>query len=233
MSGPAPPTVQKKFKNTCGFLVGNKFIVFSNCAFLHPPEVNQVPPSTSSVMLTTTAPNTITAPATGQNTPPDAKSEIEINSGTSPANQITKELSDLTSKIVKLEQNLSLLADKMANMDTKIKFIEESTKKIDNMDTKINQVDEAIKQFDSMDTRTKLIEEVTKKIANMETKVTMLEERVDFDVLSSDRRISKLWEDLGKEEYSASQFKDETNKRLMELENKLTSAAPRQRDSNP
>ena len=115
----------------------------------------------------------------------------------------------------------------MANMDTKIKFIEESTKKIDNMDTKINQVDEAIKQFDSMDTRTKLIEEVTKKIANMEPKVTRLQGRVDYD----DIRIVKLWEDLGKEKHSASQFKDKTNKKLMELENKLTSAAPRQRDS--
>ena len=139
------PSLCKNFvKNTCGFFVGNKFIVVSKCAFFHPPGVNQVPPSTSSVMLTTTAP--------AQNTPQDARSEIEVNSGTSPANQITKELSDLNSKIVKLEQNLSLLADKMVNMDSKIKLIEESTKKIDNMDTKINQVGEAIKQSDSMQT---------------------------------------------------------------------------------
>ena len=82
----------------------------------------------------------------------NAKSEVEVNSGISPADQVTKELSDLNSKIVKLEQNLSLLADKMVNMDSKIKFIEESTKKIDNMDTKINQVGEAIKQSDSMQT---------------------------------------------------------------------------------
>merc|ERR1711978_866944 len=37
-------------------------------------------------------------------------------------------------------------------MDSKIKLIEESTKKIDTMDTKISQVDEAIKQSDSMQT---------------------------------------------------------------------------------
>ena len=66
-----PPLCKNFVKNTCGFFVGNKFIVFSNCAFLHPPEVNQVPPSTSSVMLTTTAPNTIIA--TAQNTPQDAR----------------------------------------------------------------------------------------------------------------------------------------------------------------
>jgi len=265
-----PPKCELYLQGWCGWVTKEGIPKrYKYCSYFHSPEVNQVPPSTSSVMLTTTAPNTITAPATGQNTPPEnitedtqmipkqnnmlglswwpslpqnknqvsnAKSEIEVNSGISPANQVIKELSDLNSKIVKIEQNLSLLADKMANMDTKIKFIEESTKKIDNMDTKINQVDEAIKQFDSMDTRTKLIEEVTKKIANMETRVTMLEGRVEnntFSTDSNDIRIGKLWESLGKEEHSASQFKDKTNKKLMELENKLTSAAPRQRDSNP
>ena len=92
-----PPLCKNFVKNTCGFFVGNKFIVFSNCAFFHPPGVNQVPPSTSSVMLTTTAPNTIiaTAPATGQNTPPDARSEIEVNSGISPANQVNSTTKDV------------------------------------------------------------------------------------------------------------------------------------------
>ena len=126
-----PPLCKNFLKNTCGFFVDSKFIVFSNCAFLHPPEVNQVPPSTNSVMLTTTAP---TAPATGQSTQPEnitedtqripkqnnklglswwpslpqnenqvsnAKSEVEVNSGKSPADQVTKELSDLNSKIAK------------------------------------------------------------------------------------------------------------------------------------
>ena len=168
-----PPLCKNFVKNTCGFFVGNKFIVFSNCAFFHPPGVNQVPPSTSSVMLTTTAPNTITAPATGQNTPPEnitedtqvipkqnnklglswwpflpqnknqvsnAKSEIEVNSGISPANQVTKQLSDLNSKIVKIEQNLSLLADKMANMDAKINQVEEAIKQSDSMQTNLDQL---------------------------------------------------------------------------------------------
>jgi len=139
-----PPLCKNFVKNTCGFLVGSKFIVYSNCAFFHPPGVNQEPTSINSVMLTTTA--------TVQNTPQDARSEIEVKSGISPADQVTKQLSDLNSKIIKMEQNLSLLADKMVNMDSKIKLIEESTKKIDTMDTKISQVDEAIKQSDSMQT---------------------------------------------------------------------------------
>ena len=93
-------------------------------------------------MLTTTAPNTIiaTAPATAQNTPQDARSEIEVNSGTSPANQVTKQLSDLNSKIVKIEQNLSLLADKMANMDAKIDQVEEAIKQSDSMQTNLDQL---------------------------------------------------------------------------------------------
>ena len=191
-----PPLCKNFVKNTCGFLVGSKFIVYSNCAFFHPPGVNQEPTSINSVMLTTTA--------TVQNTPQDARSEIEVKSGISPADQVTKQLSDLNSKIIKMEQNLSLLADKMVNMDSKIKLIEESTKKIDTMDTKISQVDEAFKQFDSIDSKIKLSEEATKKITNIETKVTMLEGRVE----SMDFCLSM------------------DNGRLTKLENKQSSAAP-------
>ena len=165
-----PPLCKNFVKNTCGFLVGNKFIVYSNCAFFHPPGVNQEPTSINSVMLTTTA--------TAQNTPQDARSEIEVKSGISPADQVTKQLSDLDSKIVKMEQNMSMLADKMANMDSKF-----------------SQVDEVIKQFDSIDTRTKLIEEATKKITNIETKVTMLEgrvESVDAQLGLDNRRLMRL-----------------------------------------
>merc|ERR1712130_112422 len=61
-------------------------------------------------------------------------------------------------KIIKMEQNLSLLADKMVNMDTKI-----------------SQVDEAFKQFDSIDSKIKLSEEATKKITNIEAEVTRLQ----------------------------------------------------------
>ena len=122
-----PPLCKNFVKNTCGFLVGSKFIVYSNCAFFHPPGVNQEPTSINSVMLTTTA--------TAQNTPQDARSEIEVKSGISPADQVTKQLSDLDSKIVKMEQNISMLADKIANMESKF-----------------SQVDEAIKQSDSTQT---------------------------------------------------------------------------------
>ena len=56
--------------------------------------------------------------------------------------------------------------------------------------------------------------------------------RLQFD--SNDNRICKLWESLGREEHSsASQFQDKTDKKLMELENKLTTAAARQRDGAP
>ena len=34
-----PPLCKNFVKNTCGFFVGNKFIVFSNCAFSHPVNV--------------------------------------------------------------------------------------------------------------------------------------------------------------------------------------------------
>ena len=43
-----------------------------------------------------------------------------------------------------MEQNLSQLVDKIANMDTRIKLIEEITNKIANMDTRINLVEEAV-----------------------------------------------------------------------------------------
>jgi len=158
-----PPLCKNFVKNTCGFLVGSKFIVYSNCAFFHPPGVNQEPTSINSVMLTTTA--------TVQNTPQDARSEIEVKSGISPADQVTKQLSDLNSKIIKMEQNLSLLADKMVNMDSKIKLIEESTKKIDTMDTKISQVDEAIKQSDSMQTN-QANQDLRQEMDSMKTDIT-------------------------------------------------------------
>ena len=177
-----PPLCKNFVKNTCGFLVGSKFIVYSNCAFFHPPGVNQEPTSINSVMLTTTA--------TVQNTPQDARSEIEVKSGISPADQVTKQLSDLNSKIIKMEQNLSLLADKMVNMDSKIKLIEESTKKIDTMDTKISQVDEAIKQSDSMQTNQanqdlrqemdRMKTDITDKVDRVGTELNSLVEKVTF-----------------------------------------------------
>merc|ERR1712130_417365 len=80
-------------------------------------------------------------------------------------------------KIIKMEQNLSLLADKMVNMDTKI-----------------SQVDEAFKQFDSIDSKIKLSEEATKKITNIEGKVTRLES-MEGCLAMDNRRLMKL-EDL-------------------------------------
>ena len=37
-----PPLCKNFVKNTCGFFVGNKFIVFSNCAFFHPVNVTSM-----------------------------------------------------------------------------------------------------------------------------------------------------------------------------------------------
>jgi len=158
-----PPLCKNFVKNTCGFLVGSKFIVYSNCAFFHPPGVNQEPTSINSVMLTTTA--------TVQNTPQDARSEIEVKSGISPADQVTKQLSDLNSKIVKLEQNLSLLADKM-----------------DNMDSKINQVGEAIKQVDSMQTS---LDHLANDFNHQATNIKDLQEKI-----SSNAREINLFQGL-------------------------------------
>ena len=178
-----PPLCKNFVKNTCGFLVGSKFIVYSNCAFFHPPGVNQEAPSTSSVMLTTTAP--------AQNTPQDARSEIEVKSGISPADQVTKQLSDLNSKIIKMEQNLSLLADKMVNMDSKIKLIEESTKKIDTMDTKISQVDEAIKQSDSMQTN-QANQDLRQEMDRMKTDITDKVDRVGTELNSLVEKVTYM-----------------------------------------
>jgi len=127
-----PPLCKNFVKNTCGFLVGSKFIVYSNCAFFHPPGVNQEPTSINSVMLTTTA--------TVQNTPQDARSEIEVKSGISPADQVTKQLSDLDSKIVKMEQNISMLADKIANMESKFSQVDEAIKQVDSMQTSLDHL---------------------------------------------------------------------------------------------
>ena len=60
-----PPKCELYLQGWCGWVTKEGIPKrYKHCSFFHPPEVNQVPPSTSSVMLTTAAPNTITAPAT-------------------------------------------------------------------------------------------------------------------------------------------------------------------------
>jgi len=160
-----PPLCKNFVKNTCGFLVGNKFIVYSNCAFFHPPGGNQEPTSINSVMLTTTA--------TVQNTPQDARSEIEVKSDISPADQVTKQLSDLDSKIVKMEQNISMLADKIANMESKFSQVDEAIKQSDSMQT--NQANQDLRQeMDKMNT------DITDKVDRVGTELNSLVEKVTF-----------------------------------------------------
>ena len=76
----------------------------------------------------------------------------------------------------------------MANMDSKIKFIEESTKKIDNMDTKINQVGEAIKQVDSMQTS---LDHLANDFNHQATNIKDLQEKI-----SSNAREINLFQGL-------------------------------------
>merc|ERR1712173_126257 len=78
--------------------------------------------------------------ATVQNTPQDARSEIEVKSGISPADQVTKQLSDLDSKIIKMEQNISMLADKIANMESKFSQVDEAIKQVDGMQTSLDHL---------------------------------------------------------------------------------------------
>jgi len=232
-----PPLCKNFVKNTCGFLVGSKFIVYSNCAFFHPPGVNQEPTSINSVMLTTTAtvqntpqdarseiapgvnqeptsinsvmltttatvqntpqdarseiapgvnqePTSInsvmlTTTATVQNTPQDARSEIEVKSGISPADQVTKQLSDLDSKIVKMEQNISMLADKIANMESKFSQVDEAIKQVDSMQT--NQANQDLRQ--EMD---KMKADITDKVDRVGTELNSLAEKVT--VMKNDLR---------------------------------------------
>jgi len=166
-----PPLCKNFVKNTCGFLVGNKFIVYSNCAFFHPPGGNQEPTSINSVMLTTTA--------TVQNTPQDARSEIEVKSDISPADQVTKQLSDLDSKIVKMEQNISMLADKIANMESKFSQVDEAIKQVDSMQT--NQANQDLRQ--EMD---KMKADITDKVDRVGTELNSLAEKVT--VMKNDLR---------------------------------------------
>merc|ERR1711983_74562 len=58
----------------------------------------------------------------------------------SPADQVTKQLSDLDSKIVKIEQNMSLLADKIANMESKFSQVDEAIKQVDSMQTNLDHL---------------------------------------------------------------------------------------------
>ena len=141
---------------------------------------------------------------------PNTKSEVEENPAISPA---PKELAALNSKIITIEQSLSQLVDKIANMETRINLLEEVTNKITNMETRI-----------------KFAEEVNNRVTMLEGRVEKQQIYIRLQFDSNDNRICKLWESLGREEHSASQFQDKTDKKLMELENKLTTAAARQRD---
>ena len=90
-----------------------------------------------------------------------------------------------------------------------------------------------VDKITNMETRIKFTEEVNNRVTMLEGRVEKQQTYIRLQFDSNDNRICKLWESLGREEHSASQFQDKTDKKLMELENKLTTAAARQRDGAP
>ena len=67
-----PPNCQLFLLGWCGFIIKQGIPKrYKQCSYFHPPDVKQVPPSPSSVMLITATSDTTTPPATGKKTPPE------------------------------------------------------------------------------------------------------------------------------------------------------------------